>query len=268
MPIGYLVNLGSDGSATAGDQIASVATSFTGAVRPGAPTSVIGAATWNVTGQMGDGTSVTNLAMSGTIQTDASGSLYFVPEEPMLTVTSATLKFSPAYNSATAINGSTSTWFGDNYSGTSAPNTYLGHGGDDTISGGSGGGFNDHDVLVGGAGNDSIYGHYGHDRLHGGAGNDRMEGGAGVDIVDYSDATSGINITLAVNQDIVVSNTNSGGSGQDTLRSVDGFIGSAYADTLIGYDIDNFVGEDVFFNYLDGAGGNDYIDGRRGTDYI
>ncbi len=84
------------------------------------------------------------------------------------------------------------------------------------------------DVLNGAAGNDAIHAGAGDDRLQGGAGADFLFGGAGFDFADYSTATGPVAASLR----------SAGGTGGDAMgdrySSIEGLVGSAFADTLSG----------------------------------
>ena len=84
--------------------------------------------------------------------------------------------------------------FGDALNGNLAANALSGGLGNDTISGGGG-----NDALIGGAGADSLSGDAGNDTLIGGGGDDNLTGGLGADTADYSDATSAVTVSLAIN---------------------------------------------------------------------
>jgi Ca2+-binding RTX toxin-like protein len=128
--------------------------------------------------------------------------------------------------------------------------------GDDTVFGDDG-----NDSLDGGAGNDSLDGGNGNDTLIGGAGADTFTGGSGMDILDYSTSGAAVNIDLTAN-------TLTGGdaTGDVITSGVDGIIGSAFNDTLVGYD--GIFDGGTTTNYLDGGAGNDFIDGRGGADTL
>ena len=81
---------------------------------------------------------------------------------------------------------------------------------------------------------------------------DVLEGGGGTDTVSYRDATFGVSVSLAVS-----GAQYTGGGGTDTLVSIEGLKGSAYADSLTG---------DLGANVLEGGAGNDTLDGSGGTD--
>lgn len=120
--------------------------------------------------------------------------------------------------------------------------------------------------AIGGAGNDRIVGNQANNRLEGGAGDDLLAGGAGSDLLiggagndvaDFSDAKSAISITFNNNTaDIIVAN----GDDRDVLRQVEGAIGTAFNDTLIGDRSDNFLSG--------GSGGRDYLNGGAGNDTL
>jgi Ca2+-binding RTX toxin-like protein len=107
------------------------------------------------------------------------------------------------------------------------------------------------DSLLGGAGNDNLGGWDGNDTFVGGSGNDNLFGDAGNDLADFSDATGAVNGSLATG---LVSD---GQGGTDTLTSIEGLRGGAFADTLAGSDGDNT---------LDGGGGADSLAGGAGND--
>ncbi|MCB6179513.1 Hint domain-containing protein [Rhodobacter sp. Har01] len=116
-------------------------------------------------------------------------------------------------------------------------------------------------VLNGGAGNDSLSGESGDDTLIGGAGADTLSGGEDLDIVDYSGSNAAVNVNLQS-----MSATGGHATG-DVLSGVDGVVGSAFDDTLVGFDQFGTSG-DVFTNVIRGGGGNDSIDGRAGNDSL
>jgi Ca2+-binding RTX toxin-like protein len=126
----------------------------------------------------------------------------------------------------------------------------------DTLTGTTG-----NNVLRGGGGNDSLYGGDGDDTLEGGAGADVLAGGQGMDYVDYSASDAGVSINLGTN-------AASGGDAQgDVLSGVDGIFGSAFDDTMIGFDGQGTSG-DIYTNVFYGGGGNDTLDGRGGDDTL
>ncbi|MBT26112.1 MAG: type I secretion protein, partial [Rhodobacteraceae bacterium] len=124
------------------------------------------------------------------------------------------------------------------------------------------------DSLIGGEGSDTISGGAGDDTIAGGDGADSLSGGSGMDFLDYSTSDAGVNIDLSTN-------TASGGDADgDTLAGgLDGIIGSAWDDTLTGYDGQGADWTNEFYggagnDLLDGAGGDDYLDGGADDDTL
>ena len=129
--------------------------------------------------------------------------------------------------------------------------------GNDSVDGGDG-----DDSLIGGAGDDTLLGGIGADTLVGGAGADFMSGNQGLDYLDYSASSAGVNVNLTTN-------VGSGGDAAgDSYQGVDGIIGSAFDDTLTGYDGFSTDPLDPYTNVIYGNAGNDYIDGRDGDDSL
>ena len=74
---------------------------------------------------------------------------------------------------------------------------------------------------------------------------DNINGLGGIDTVSYALATSAVNVSL-----YIAGPQSTGGSGTDTLISIENITGSSFNDTLQG---------DAFNNVLDGGLGNDYV---------
>jgi Ca2+-binding RTX toxin-like protein len=126
----------------------------------------------------------------------------------------------------------------------------VGGAGADVMSGNSG-----NDLLIGNDGNDNLNGGAGNDTVRGGVGNDTIDGGAGTeDLLDYSDATGPLSLTLALGAGSF--NNAATGLGNDTYNNMEGLIGTSAGDTLTGNTGDNI---------LRGGGGNDILDGAGGT---
>ncbi|WP_326937897.1 calcium-binding protein [Frateuria sp. Soil773] len=111
------------------------------------------------------------------------------------------------------------------------------------------------EVINGGAGDDVILAGAGADTLNGGAGNDQLSGGAGADTLEGGDG----NDTLYGGDG---SDNLSGGLGEDVLY------GEAGNDSLSGGD-----GDDVLYgaegnDSLQGGDGNDRLAGGTGNDYL
>lgn len=115
--------------------------------------------------------------------------------------------------------------------------------------------------LSGGAGRDSLTGGDGDDTLAGGAGIDTLTGGAGLDYIDYSTSSSGVSVNLATGAALY------GDAQGDVLAGVDGIIGSAFDDTLVGFDAQG-TAPDVYTNIFYGGGGNDVMDGAAANDVL
>lgn len=84
------------------------------------------------------------------------------------------------------------------------------------------------------------------------AGDNLIDGGAGIDTASWADASAGVTIDLARRGPQA-----SGGSGSETLVSIENLTGSAFRDRLTG---------NAATNVIDGGAGNDTLDGRAGAD--
>ena len=85
-----------------------------------------------------------------------------------------------------------------------------------------------------------------------GDGANRIDGAAGIDTVSYQDAQSAVAVSLALGGAQAT-----GGSGSDTLVSIENLVGSSFADALTGNAGDN---------RLDGGAGADALAGGDGHD--
>ncbi len=118
-------------------------------------------------------------------------------------------------------------------------------------------------ILVGTAGKDLIFGLDGNDFLEGRHGDDDLDGGQGFDRAIYAAAEEAIWVSLATG---VVMGGKS--SGTDTLASIEGIRGTAFADT---YDATGFTaaspngGDQGTLNEFEGMGGDDVITGNGNT---
>lgn len=130
--------------------------------------------------------------------------------------------------------------------GDSGNDSIFGGEGNDTLNGDSG-----NDVIHDGAGNDLVRGGSGNDVFIAGAGSDRYEGGSDFDTLDYSAATSELQVDASAKT--VLGFTN------DTLSSIEKIVGSQFADTFKGSKgADSFVG----------GAGNDTLRGMAGADTL
>jgi len=109
------------------------------------------------------------------------------------------------------------------------------------------------DTLLGRSGADLLLGQAGDDLLNGGSGADSLVGASGVDLADYSDSPS------AVTVDFNSGSIAGGDAAGDSYSSIEGIVGSSFADRLTGG-----LGQDYFF----GGDGNDSLNGRGGIDRL
>jgi serralysin len=124
----------------------------------------------------------------------------------------------------------------------------IGGSGDDTISGNAAA-----NLLTGNDGDDRLFGRDGNDTLIGGTGADVLDGGTGFDFASYQSSTAGVWALL------IAPALNTGDAAGDSYSSVEGLIGSAHGDLLVG-------GNDA--NTLKGLGGNDVLYGLNGNDML
>ena len=136
--------------------------------------------------------------------------------------------------------------------------------GNDSITGGT-----SNDYLPGYAGNDTLTGLGGNDTLAGGPGADSLDGGLGFDTADYSTSASGIQAYLS-------SGLGAGAGGDaagDLYTSIEGVIGSNFADVLVGVagvanTLSGGDGDDVIYgeglDTVAGGNGNDVFFGGQG----
>ena len=144
-------------------------------------------------------------------------------------------------------------------------NTLQGRDGNDTLEGGAGkttAGRQRQRHGPGDAGRDSVYGEAGvdtleggddNDGLYGGSGADALDGGGGFDFARYDTAAAGVTVDLSG----VVAGT--GDAAGDTFVSIEGIVGTPFADTVYG---------DALANTLQGRDGNDTLEGGAGDDLL
>ena len=114
------------------------------------------------------------------------------------------------------------------------------------------------DVLIGTSQADAIFGLDQNDRLQGLGGNDQLDGGLGFDRAVYTDATGGITVNLGAGT------VSGAGVGHDTLTSIEGVIGSDFADNFVATGFTGWSaipGSPVGLNEFEGRGGDDVITG-------
>lgn len=158
------------------------------------------------------------------------------------------------------------TAYADEIHGRGGADVLFGYAGNDWLFGESG-----NDTLNGGIGDDILDGGIGNDSLIGGAGADALLGGDGFDTASYASSTGGVIVDLVSNAGFY------GDAHGDTFSSINGVIGSSYADALIGNDsgvvLDGGAGDDFLlggagFDGLRGGTGNDTLGGGRGVDIL
>jgi len=141
--------------------------------------------------------------------------------------------------------------------GNEEDNYVAGTDGDDQVEAGSG-----DDFIFTGDGNDVVDAGLGDDLIvaASGKGNDRYDGGEGFDIATFTSSSTGLKIDLKKGK------VKSGATGSDSLRSIEGVVGTYYNDSIIGTTGDNKFygksGNDIFT----ANGGRDFIDGGEGSD--
>ena len=163
--------------------------------------------------------------------------------------------------------------------GSGAPNGIFSGGGDDVVDGGAGDdrvfGGDGEDSLLGGVGDDSVFGSEDPDLIRGAAGDDilfsglldddpdAVFGGTGIDVADYTDAVSGVRVSLdnKPNDGVTAENDN-------VHRDVEDVLGTRFADSLVGSKFANQLEGGAGRDRLRGLGGADGLIGDRGADFL
>ena len=114
--------------------------------------------------------------------------------------------------------------------------------------------------LIGSAHDDTLTGDAGNNVLTGREGADHLDGGDGIDTADYSDADTGITVSLQSGQGA------RGHAEGDTLVNIEHLTGSGFGDILTGDEGDNFISGGAGNDTLAGGQGADYLDGGEGID--
>jgi len=173
-----------------------------------------------------------------------------------------------------SIENLTGSAFDDILSGNNGANILLGLGGNDNLLGLQGNdtldGGDGNDTLRGdnglAVGNDTLLGGNGNDFLNGGNGNDTIDGGAGYDRATFfTAALAGVHVDL--NLQGVAQDT---GQGMDTLLNIENVSGTAYGDTLIGDNNNNWLWGSPSTDGVNPPTGsnNDTLDGGGGNDLL
>ncbi|WP_425554240.1 calcium-binding protein [Kribbella yunnanensis] len=124
--------------------------------------------------------------------------------------------------------------------------------------------------LIGRGGSDTLKAAGGADLLTGGRGVDSMEGGTDADIVSFYGEPDAVEVDLGFQKASTF-------DGSETFLSIEGAIGTAYADTLTGTNGPNYLagaeGVDAILGLggddrMSGGGGNDALSGGAGNDSI
>lgn len=115
------------------------------------------------------------------------------------------------------------------------------------------------------AGGEVLAGNGGGDILEGRDGADTLDGGAGFDFASYASSDGGVSVFLP--RPGFNSATLADAAG-DTLKSIEGLIGSAFADSLIGNDDRNELRGGAGKDLLSSLGGRDTLKGEAGADTL
>ncbi|MCX7256577.1 MAG: calcium-binding protein, partial [Polaromonas sp.] len=99
--------------------------------------------------------------------------------------------------------------------------------------------------------------------LYAAAGSNVIDGGLGADTASYLYATAGVTVNLAM-----TTTQATGGSGSDTLLSIESLTGSNFADTLTGNTGSNYLTGVTGNDILNGGAGNDVLTGGLGADQL
>ncbi|TIH13737.1 hypothetical protein D0S45_14065 [Marinifilum sp. JC120] len=125
--------------------------------------------------------------------------------------------------------------------------------------------FNSVESFIGTSGDDIFNGSNTSETFRGGDGADTIDGGngSGIDYASYSDSSAGISIIL---NGCSAATTNT----SDTLKNIEGIIGSGHQDDLEGDDNDNYFAPGLNAEYVDDADYSDAesVNGGDGSDWL
>ncbi|MEM7746580.1 MAG: calcium-binding protein, partial [Pseudomonadota bacterium] len=138
--------------------------------------------------------------------------------------------------------------------GSAGRNIILAGDGDDIVNTNGG-----NDVIHGEGGDDQLVGSDSAETFYGGDGADMIDGGGGNDWVRYTDATSGVSVSLLDGEGF-------DGASSDQLSNLEFLWGSDFDDDLAGDDGVNMIRGGDGDDTITGHGGNDILQGYGGAD--
>ncbi|WP_434055986.1 MAG: M10 family metallopeptidase [Roseibium sp.] len=116
--------------------------------------------------------------------------------------------------------------------------------------------------AIGGRGDDTLIGNAAANTFIGNDGRDTFFGEGGNDTVSYANSLSGVAVSLANTE------LNTGDAFGDQFNSIEGVIGSSYADRLWGNSNSNHISGGTGNDTIRGGDGDDDIDGGEGADVL
>ena len=144
--------------------------------------------------------------------------------------------------------------FNDVILGSAGRNIILAGDGDDIVNTNGG-----NDVIHGEGGDDQLVGSDSAETFYGGDGADMIDGGGGNDWVRYTDATSGVSVSLLDGEGF-------DGASSDQLSNLEFLWGSDFDADLAGDDGVNMIRGGDGDDTITGHGGNDILQGYGGAD--
>jgi uncharacterized protein YndB with AHSA1/START domain len=116
-------------------------------------------------------------------------------------------------------------------------------------------------ILYGGGAGDYLYGQGGNDYVVGGSGGDILDGGSGFDFASYETSAGGVFARLDIGSGTF------GDAQGDTYSSIEGLIGSSFADILVGNAGANQIYGGDGVDQLTGGAAADLLDGGASFDF-
>jgi Ca2+-binding RTX toxin-like protein len=115
--------------------------------------------------------------------------------------------------------------------------------------------------IINNPGDNVLNGGGGNDLLEGRGGADTLNGGDGFDFASYETSPGAVTVRLpGVGADPQTQIASGADATGDTLTSIEGLVGSQFADHLTGNSLDNVLAGGLGSDVLDGKGGNDTAD--------